>query len=222
MKITKSKLKQIITEELHNILAEQDDDDPGTTRFLKPGEREAARRVRAGAETKKIDMTPRRTDFADRQERRAALKDRAMKIQDILYPDASNEAMVFTLRGYDDEANLVDRLFGFLYPKETNANPSPILMDRAEEWIATFDNPDDAYLESSREGSNEENLESFLSFIEKRAIELGREEFAKAKADAESRPARNVTVGRAATPGTPERTALDALMKAEVPPKKRR
>ena len=222
MKITKSKLKQIITEELHNILAEQEDDGPGSTRFLQPGEREAARRARAGAETKKIDMTPRRTDFADRQERRAALKDRAMKIQDILYPDASNEEMVFTLRGYDDEANLVDRLFGFLYPKETNANPSPILMDRAEEWIATFDNPDDAYLESSREGSNEENLESFLSFIEKRAIELGREEFAKAKADAESRPARNVPVGRAATPGTPERTALDALMKAEVPPKKRR
>jgi len=222
MKITKSKLKQIITEELHNILAEQDDSDPGTTRYMEPGEREAARRARAGAETKKIDMTPRRTDFADRRKRRAALKDRAMKIQDILYPDASNEEMVFTLRGYDDEANLVDRLFGFLYPKETNANPSPILMDRAEEWIATFDNPDDAYLESSREGSNEENLESFLSFIEKRAIELGRAEFAKAKADADSRPARNVPVGRAATPGTPERAALDALMKAEVPPKRRR
>ena len=222
MKITKSKLKQIITEELHNILTEQDDSDPGTTRYMEPGEREAARRARAGAETKKIDMTPRRTDFADRRKRRAALKDRAMKIQDILYPDASNEEMVFTLRGYDDEANLVDRLFGFLYPKETNANPSPILMDRAEEWIATFDNPDDAYLESSREGSNEENLESFLSFIEKRAIELGRAEFAKAKADADSRPARNVPVGRAATPGTPERAALDALMKAEVPPKRRR
>ncbi len=222
MKITKSKLKRIITEELQNILAEQEDDGFAATRFLKPGEREAMRRVRAGAETKKVNITPRRTDFADRRKRRAALKDRAMKIQDILYPDASNEEMVFTLRGYDDEANLVDRLFGFLYPKETNANPSPILMDRAEEWIATFDNPDDAYLESSREGSNEENLESFLSFIEKRAIELGRAEFAKAKADAESRPARNVTVGRAGTPRTQEYGDLQALMRADTPPKRRR
>ena len=221
MKITKSKLKQIITEELHNILAEQEEDARGTTRYMEPGERAAARRARAGAETKKVDVTPRRAAFADSRQRRAALKDRAMKIQDILYPDASNEEMVFTLRGYDDEANLVDRLFGFLYPRDTNANPNPVLMDRAEEWIATFDNPDDAYLESSQK-SNEENLESFLSFIEKRAIELGRVEFEKAKTDADSRLARNVPVGRAATPGTPERSALDALMKAEVPPKRRR
>ena len=45
----------------------------------------------------------------------------------------------------------------------------------------------------------------------------------KVKADADAAGmARNVTVGRAATPGTPERTALDALMSAEVPPKRRR
>ena len=34
MKITKSKLKQIITEELHNILAEEDDQDDPFARGL--------------------------------------------------------------------------------------------------------------------------------------------------------------------------------------------
>ena len=221
MKITKSKLKRIITEELHNILAEQDDD-LDATRMLEPGERARMKQARAGAETKKVDISPRRAEFANDRQRATVLRDRAMKIQNILYPDASNAEMVFTLRGFDDEANLVDRLFGFLYPRETTANPNPILMDRAEEWIATFDDPDDAYLESSGAGSNKENMESLLSYIERKTVELGRAEFEKAKATAASSPARNVTVGRAATPGTPERAALDALMSVDVPPKRRR
>ena len=222
MKITKSKLKRIITEELHNILTEQDDSDPGTTRYMEPGEREAFRRARAGAETKKIDMTPRRTDFADRRQRRAALKDRAMKIQDILYPDASNEEMAFTLRGYDDEANLVDNLFGFLYPKETNANPNPILMNRTEEWIGMFKNPQNAALEVKGR-SNTENLNSLLTYIEKKSMDIGKDMFDRVKADADAAGrARNVKVGRAATPGTQEYDALQALMKADTPPKRRR
>ena len=60
MKITKSRLKQIITEELQNILAEEDDQDdpfaPGTTRYFEPGEREAIRKARASADTKKVDI----------------------------------------------------------------------------------------------------------------------------------------------------------------------
>ena len=222
MKITKSRLKQIITEELQNILAEEDDQDdpfaPGSTQYMKPGEREAARKARAAADTKKVDIRPRAADRRVRGE----IRQRAEKLVDILYPDASNQELVFTIRQEDDEGNLVDSLFGFMFPRETNMDkPNPYLMDRVEEWIKTRSGDEEIALEVGGR-SKPENLDSLLSYIESKGMELGKAAFAKAKADAASRPARNVPVGRAATPGTPERAALDKLMSAEVPPKKRR
>ena len=227
MKITKSKLKQIITEELHNILAEQDDDDPGTTRFLKTGERDALRKARAGAETKKVDVLAKRDRLRARAARgsKATKEDRqrAEKLVDILYPDVTNQELVFTLKQEDDEGNLVDNLFGFMFPAETKMNkPSPVLMDRVEEWIGMFKNPQNAALEVKGR-SNTENLNSLLTYIEKKSMDIGKDMFDRVKADADAAGmAKNVAVGRAAAPGTPERTALDALMKAEVPPKRRR
>ena len=222
MKITKSRLKQIITEELQNILAEEDDQDdpfaPGSTQYMKPGERSAMRRARAAAKTAKVDVRPRAADRRVRGE----IRQRAEKLVDILYPDASNQELVFTIRQEDDEGNLVDSLFGFMFPRETTMNkPNPYLMDRVEEWIKTRSGDEEIALEVGGR-SNPENLDSLLSYIESKGMELGKAEFDKAKADAESRPARNVPVGRAATPGTPERAALDTLMKAKVPPKRRR
>ena len=222
MKITKSRLKQIITEELQSILAEEDDQDdpfaPGSTQYMKPGERSAARRARAAADTKKVDIRPRAADRRVRGE----IRQRAEKLFDVLYPDASNQELVFTIRQEDDEGNLADSLFGFMFPRETNMDkPNPFLMDRVEEWIKTRSGDEEIALEVGGR-SKPENLDSLLSYIESKGMELGKAEFDKAKADAESRPARNVPVGRAATPGTPERAALDRLMSAEVPPKRRR
>jgi len=219
MKITKSRLKQIITEELQNILAEEDDQDdpfaPGTTRYFEPGEREAIRKARASADTKKVDI--RSKAAADRRARQRHHQ-RALKLLDILYPDASNPELILTIRQKDDEGTLADNLFGFMFPRHTGAKPNPYLMDRVEEWIATFDNPADAYFESRQEGLNEDNLESFLSFLEQRVgKELGKADFEKAVAYGDKSPARNVPVGKAATPGTPQRAVLDALMSAEVP-----
>ena len=114
-------------------------------------------------------------------------------------------------------------LFGFMFPAETKMNkPSPVLMDRVEEWIGMFKNPQNAALEVKGR-SNTENLNSLLTYIEKKSMDIGKDMFDKVKADADAAGmAKNVAVGRAATPGTPERSALDALMKAEVPPKRRR
>ena len=222
MKITKSRLKQIITEELQNILAEDDDQDdpfaPGSTQYMKPGEREAARKARAAADTKKVDVRPR----AAARRVRGEIRQRAEKLLDALYPDASNPELALTIRQEDDEGNLADNLFGFMFPGETKMNkPYPALMDRVEEWIKTRSGDEEIALEVGGR-SKPENLDSLLSYIESKGMELGKAAFAKAKADAASRPARNVPVGRAATPGTPERAALDKLMSAEVPPKKRR
>ena len=224
MKITKSKLKRIITEELHNILAEQEGDDPGTTRMLEPGEREAMKL--AAAETKKVDVQAMRDKLRDRARRgsKATKKDRqrAEKLVDILYPDVTNRELIFNLRQEDDEGNLLDSLFGFMFPGETKMNkPNPILMDRVEEWIGMFKNPQNAALEVKGR-SNTENLESLLTYVEKKTMDIGKDMFDRAKSDADSRPARNVPVGRAATPGTPERAALDTLMSVDVPPKRRR
>ena len=137
MKITKSKLKRIITEELHNILAEQEDD-LDATRMLEPGERAALKQARADADTKKVDVVAMRDLRRDRAMRgsKATKQDRqrAEKLVDILYPDVTNRELIFTLRQEDDEGNLTDNLFGFMFPGETKMNkPSPVLMDRVEE-----------------------------------------------------------------------------------------
>ena len=225
MKITKSKLKQIITEELYNVLAEQEDD-IGTTRMFEPGERAAMKRARALAKTTKAKASPRPRSRFDTFRRRAAVRteqrERALALMDTLYPDATNREMVMTLRQYDDEGNLTDNLFGFLFPGETKMNkPSSSLMDMSEEWIATFDDPQDAALEVKGR-SNTENLESLLTYIEKKSYEIGKAEFHRVMADRDSRQARNVPVGRSATPGTQEYDALQALMKVDTPPKRRR
>ena len=226
MKITKSKLKRIVTEELHNILAEQEGD-LAATRMLEPGEREAIKRARHDADTKKVDVQAHRDELRDRAMRgsKATKEDRqrAEKLVDILYPDVTNRELIFTLRQEDDEGNLADSLFGFMFPGETKMNkPNPMLMDRAEEWIRMFKNSENAALE--RKGkSNTENLESLLTYVEKKSMDIGKDMFDKVKADADATgTARNVTVGRAATPGTPERSALDALMSVDVPPKRRK
>ena len=220
MKITKSRLKQIITEELQNILAEEDDQDdpfaPGSTQYMKPGEREAARKRRAAADTKKVDVRPRAADRRVRGE----VRQRAEKLMRVLYPGSTREEMEFTIKQNNDEGTLTDNLFGFLVPAATTTDkPNPYMMDRAEEWIKTRSRDEEIALEIGGR-SKPENLESLLSYIESKGMELGKKMFDKAKAD--SRPARNVPVGRVATPGTPERAALDTLMKAEVPPKRRR
>ena len=80
MKITKSKLKRIITEELQNILAEVD-----PTKVLDPVEmakkRQADRKARASERLKK-----------------ARLEGRARRLMKLLYPLTEKEEMKFNIR----------------------------------------------------------------------------------------------------------------------------
>ena len=204
MKITKSKLKRIITEELQNILSEVD-----PTKVLDPVE--MAKKRQANREAR-----------ADRIRKRAEHLERARRLMGVLYPGSTREEMAFTIKQNNDEGTLTNSLFGFLVPTATTMDkPNPYLMDRAEEWIKTRSGEEETALEIAGR-SKPENLESLLTYIEDKGMELGKAEFEKAKAHGEKSPARNVPVGKAATPGTPERAALDALMSAEVPPKRRR
>ena len=204
MKITKSRLKQIITEELQNILAEVD-----PTKVLDPVE--MAKKRQADRETR-----------SERIRKRAEHLERARRLMGILYPLTYRDEMVFTIKQNNDEGALTNSLFGFMFPTATTMDkPNPFLMDRVEEWIETRSGEEETALEIAGR-TKPENLESLLTYIEDKGMELGKVEFDKAKAHGEKSPARNVPVGRAATPGTPERAALDALMSAEVPPKRRR
>jgi len=204
MKITKSKLKRIITEELQNILAEVD-----PTKVLDPVQ--MAKKRQADREARHAELIAKAKVFG-----------RADRLMKVLYPGVGREEMAFTIKQTDDEGTLANSLFGFMFPDVTNMDkPNPFLMDRAEEWIKTRSGDEEIALEVGGR-SKPENLDSLLTYIETKGMELGKQIFDKAKADADSRPARNVPVGRAATPGTPERAALDRLMSAEVPPKRRR
>jgi len=204
MKITKSKLKQIITEELQNILAEVD-----PTKVLDPVQ--MAKKRQADREARHAELIAKAKVFG-----------RADRLMKVLYPGVGREEMAFTIKQTDDEGTLANSLFGFMFPDVTNMDkPNPFLMDRAEEWIKTRSGDEEIALEVGGR-SNSENLESILSYIEDKGMELGKAEFEKAKAHGEKSPARNVPVGRAATPGTPERAALDYLVSEKVSPKRRR
>lgn len=204
MKITKSKLKRIITEELQNILAEVD-----PTKVLDPVE--MAKKRQADREARHAELIAKARVFG-----------RADRLMKALYPGVGREEMAFTIKQTDDEGTLANSLFGFMFPDVTNMDkPNPFLMDRAEEWIKTRSGDEEIALEVGGR-SNSENLESILTYIEDKGMELGKAEFEKAKAHGEKFPARNVPVGRAATPGTPERAALDYLVSEKVSPKRRR
>ena len=79
MKITKSRLKQIITEELQNILAEVD-----PTKVLDPVE--MAKKRQADRETR-----------SERIRKRAEHLERARRLMGILYPLTYRDEMVFTI-----------------------------------------------------------------------------------------------------------------------------
>ena len=97
MKITKSKLKRIITEELQNILSEVD-----PTKVLDPVEmakkRQADREARTSERLKK-----------------ARLEGRARRLMKLLYPLTEKEEMEFNIRQNNDEGTLADSLFGFMF-----------------------------------------------------------------------------------------------------------
>ena len=140
----------------------------------------------------------------------------------LLYPLTYRDEMVFTIKQNNDEGALTNSLFGFMFPTVTTMDrPNPFLMDRVEEWIKTRSGEEETALEIAGR-SKPENLESLLTYIEDKAMELGKTEFEKAKAYGEKFPARNVPVGRAETPGTPERAELDYLVSEKVSPKRRR
>lgn len=217
MKITKSKLKRIITEELQNVLSEQDD-----TVILDPVEMAAKRQA------------DREARAAERAEK-ARLERRGLRLMKILYPDDTKEEVlgIMTDKKSDvaEESKIADILFGFLFPDEFFA-PRPAdlnLLKVAEDWVNSK-GADNAFIRrKNEEGTdelNKDNLDDLQRVID---ADIDARNYAEViagvasfKPSSTARPARNVPVGRAATPGTPERAALDALMSAEVPPKRRR
>ena len=90
MKITKSKLKRIITEELQNILAEVD-----PTTILDPVQ--MAKKRQADREAR-----------AERARKRAKHLERAQRLMGVLYPGSTKEEMEFNILQNNDEGNLVD------------------------------------------------------------------------------------------------------------------
>ena len=91
------RLKQIITEELQNILAEVD-----PTKVLDPVE--MAKKRQADRETR-----------SERIRKRAEHLERARRLMGILYPLTYRDEMVFTIKQNNDEGALTNSLFGFMF-----------------------------------------------------------------------------------------------------------
>jgi hypothetical protein len=208
MKITKSKLKRIITEELQNILSEVDD-----TVILDPVEmaakRQADREARAAERAKK-----------------ARLERRALRLMKILYPDDTKEEVLGIIEDKksdaDEESKIADILFSFLFPDFFYA-PKPAdlnLLKVAEDWVNSK-GVDNAFIRrKNEEGTdelNKDNLDDLYRVIDAdidaRNWSAQRAGAASFKPSSTARPARNVPVPQSATPGTPAYDALDAIMR---------
>ena len=146
MKITKSKLKRIITEELQNILSEVD-----PTKVLDPVE--MAKKRQADREARHAELIAKAKVFGR--------GDRLMKA---LYPDTTREEVLGITREPDEEGKLAEKLFSFLFSgAELRAGISPDLnlLKIVEDWVESKGAENASLRRKSEEGRDELNKDNF-------------------------------------------------------------
>jgi len=194
MKISKSKAKQIIVEELRNVLTEQDDDAPGSTRVVPRTQlrRDAARRARRQAEkeffgtdsndplvtsdvapapssddTKKVDMDAIIQQQLDSMADPAMYRDEARRLFKVFFPGKREYDMERLAFSDDALGEIIEKLVGWMFPRtfKGNKQPSPMFIKVAQEF--------------EKEGipiiANEDN---FLDRIEDKVIAIAKKGFA--------------------------------------------
>jgi len=134
MRITKACLRQIIKEEIKNSLNEES---VTPTRIVSPRDRARQRSQRpAAGTTAKINM-----EKVMQAIRPLDNHDRALSIAKTLFPGQADIELEQLVGERSPEGDLADKLFGFLFPAESNGRANPLLLDLAEDWISTQDNP---------------------------------------------------------------------------------
>ena len=183
MKIAKFKLKQIITEELRNILAEQDDDTPGSTRVVsrtqlkKDAEASAKARGKDSLslmDTQEIDMDAVIQQQIDSMADPGMYRDEARRLFDEFFYGV-NEYGIERMTHNDPQLDeIVSKLAGWMMPRlyKGDKQPSPIFVKVAQEF--------------EKEGIGIVNNEDhFLDRVEQKVIAIAKKGFADTGAGSE-------------------------------------
>lgn len=216
MKVSKARLRQIIREEIERL-----GEATTPTKILYPGEREEIKRQRrVGTTAPMRTRNPGQTPPRSFTRRHTALERRAQGIAKKLFPDLGSAEITFEIeqsaRGRNPSGEILNNIVGFMYPGVTRARAREQYLEFAEEWIGFHDDP--VLEKGGREDT--EKIEDFIEYVEniapmklldKRAPDI-RAHIASIDKDPNYQ-ARDVPVGRAATPGTREHSQLQRLMR---------
>lgn len=218
MKVSKAKLRQIIREEIERL-----GEATTPTKILHPGEREEIRRQRRMGTTAPMrTRNPGQTPPRSFTRRHTALERRAQGIAKKLFPDLGSAEITFEIeqsaRGRNLTGEILDNIVGFMYPGVSDVRAREQYLEFAEEWIEFHDNP--VLVKGGRE--NTEKIEDFIEYVDNIAPMKPARMVSTARgirahiASIDKDPnyqARNVPVGRAATPGTRQHSQLQRLMR---------
>jgi len=159
MKLTKSRLRQVIAEELQNILAEEEQ---GSTRVVPRAElrRDAARRARRQAEkeffgtdssdplmtadvpvssaedTQEVDMDAIIQQQLDSMADPAMYRDEARRLFKVFFPGKREYGMEVLANSDDALHEIIEKLVGWMFPRTFRGNeqPSPLFVKIAQEF----------------------------------------------------------------------------------------
>ena len=159
MKIMKSRLRKIITEELQNILAEQES---GETRFVPRAQlrRDAARRARRQAEkeffgrdsddplvtadvpvsstedTQEVDMDAIVQKQTDDMSEPSLYRDEARRLFNVFFGGRNEYGMERLAHNDDALEEIIEKLVGWMFPRTFRGNqqPSPMFVKIAQEF----------------------------------------------------------------------------------------
>ena len=183
MKIAKFKLKQIVTEELRNILAEQDDDTPGSTRVVPRAQlkRDAEASAKAkgkdplsAMDTQEIDMDAIIQQQIDSMGDPAMYRDEARRLNKVFFGGRNEYGMEMLAHNDDALEEIIEKLVGWLFPRtfKGSKQPSPMFVKVAQEF--------------EKEGINIINNEDhFLDRVEEKVLAIAKKGFADTGAGSE-------------------------------------
>lgn len=210
MKISTTKIRQIIKEELRNVLREQKDDyDWGDTVYADRAE--LSRSAKSGKfmgtgasydpdKTQEVDVAA----AIEREQKSPAartFREEAARLFSIFFIDYDDDALEIMTHNDPELEEILAKLYGWnldLFPHDVQ--PSPTVVKVAQD----FEKEGKAIVDNETE---------FLDRVEKELYNDAKRKFAQSKENPLA-AARNVKMGQSAIPGTKQHAQLQDLFKA--------
>ncbi len=182
MKIAKSRLRKIITEELYSILTEQEDDSDETrvvsrSQLRKDAEASAKAKGKdplSDMDTQAIDMDAIIQQHMDSMAEPAMYRGEARRLFDVFFGGRNEYGMERLVHNDDALEEIVEKLVGWMFPQtfKGNKEPSPMFVKVAQEF--------------EKEGiSIIGNEDHFLDRVEENVLAIAKKGFADTGAGSE-------------------------------------